>query len=383
MPITQRKINGVLSWVVDFRINGKRVRHKSPVQTIEGAYAFELELQRKYLGSSEENDALPQYSQTLYRDFAERWITEYVAIANKAATLQEKRSALRSRLLPAFGHLPIGAITTGIVDEQVARWRRQGLGMKRINNLVTIFRKSLRCAEEWGLIERAPIIRHYKVMPPLPQFLRPEESARVLAELPSGFWRTFGLFMMTTGARFGETAALRWEDFDLDNALRPYVMIQRAVSLGIVDTTKTPNSRRTIPLIPELTVALRALRHTSKSEWVFPTKDGTFHRPDRCSYVLKNACRRAGLRPITWHKLRHTYATQLMAAGVPLMAIKSLLGHTSLTTTAIYTHVVPDLMWDYVSVLSPSSRIEKSGDQKASMASDRQRPPLELAPNRA
>ena len=177
-----------------------------------------------------------------------------------------------------------------------------------------------------------------------------------------GFWKTFVQLLLTTGLRFGEAAALKWEDLELATD-RPYIMVKRSVCYGIVSEPKTRQSRRTIALIPETAASLRALRaETPKTPWAFMTRTGRLLNSGRSVAVLKRACVNAGVPIVSWHKLRHSCATQLMAEGVPLIAIKEVLGHTNIDVTAIYTHVVPSSMWQYMSVLS-GKNVSQTGGQ--------------------
>lgn len=354
MPILQRK-DRHNAWWVDLRLHGRRIRRKAPVQSLEGAVEYEAKLLAEAAQAEEAGNGLPLHSGSTFAEFAETWMTEYVEIANRVSTVREKQSALRSHLLPAFGGLKLSEITTNIVDAKVAVWVRSGMSVKRSNNLLTILRRSLRCAVEWGLLPQAPIIRHHRYFPPVPKFLTREESWRLVNSMEPGFWRTFVLFLLGTGVRFGEAAALRWEDLDLDSRF-PTVTIRRAVALGVVAEPKTRASRRRIALIHELVLALRAHRYRRpKTEWVFTSPSGTFYRPSSTVRFLQRACLGAGVPVITWHKLRHSCATQLLSTGVPLQAIKELLGHTSLEVTSIYAHVAPNLAWEYMQRLSATS----------------------------
>jgi integrase len=352
MSIYQRKDRHDEWWISLRAHSGRRIRRKARIQSLEGAIQQEQAIRAQLARGQEMLDAFPLYGGSTFAEFAERWMTDYVQIANRASTAEEKRYALRCRLLPAFGRLRLEEISTGLVDAQAANWIKSGLSVKRVNNILTIFRKSLGCAVEWGLLAQVPLIRHHKYFPPIPRFLTREESTRLLDSMEPGFWRTVILFLLRTGARFGEAAALRWEDLALD-ADPPTVRIQRGVCYGNVADTKTKASRRTLVLVPELVIALRALRfRPPDSEWVFTSPSGQFYWPGRCGHVLKNACEKAGVPIISWHKLRHSCATQLLACGAPLPAIKEVLGHTSLEVTSIYTHVAPGLMWEYMKYLS-------------------------------
>lgn len=339
-------------WWVDFRWKGTRVRVRAPLQTKRGAEQHERHLRHQF--SEDQDHGMDPFAgpPPKFKDFAERWMREYVAVHNRRSTTREKRSSLNAHLFPAFGELRLDAITTAKVDMVIAEWQRSGLGAKRICNLLTVLRRCLKTAEEWQLVRVAPRVRSLRVMPPIPVFLTPDETARLLNAISPGFWHTLALFIATTGVRFGEAAGLQWDDLNLD-AEYPCVFIQRAVESGNVDQTKTAAGRRTVPLVPETVAALRL--HPRTSEWVFPSATGIFLRSNHCSVHLTEACRRAGIRRITWHKLRHTVASTLMSKGVPLVVVKSILGHTTVEMTARYTHVDPHVARACIQALSPSS----------------------------
>jgi integrase len=342
-------------WWIDLRANGRRIRRKSPVQSLEGAIEFEQRIKAQLERAHTRVESFMLHSGSTYAEFSESWMTEYVLVANRTSTRVEKQCALRSRLLPAFGHLRLSEISTNLIDAQVAKWIRAGMSIKRANNLLTILRRSIRCAVEWGLIDQMPVIRHHQYFQPVPQYLTRAESRRLLDAMESGMWKTFIRFLLGTGVRFGEAAALKWDDLDLDTRV-PTVTIQRGVAYGVVADPKTQASRRTIVLIPELVITLRAHRYRRpKSEWVFTSPTGKFYRPTSSVKVLKRACKQAGIPVVSWHKLRHSCASQLLARGVPLPAIKEVLGHTSLEVTSIYTHIIPGLMKDYMYLLSDAS----------------------------
>jgi site-specific recombinase XerD len=99
---------------------------------------------------------------------------------------------------------------------------------------------------------------------------------------------------------------------------------------------------RVVPLSEKLLLLLREhYRHTHPNEHLFPGRD-----PDRCisprtvQHVFQKAARRAGItKKVTVHSLRHSYATHLLDFGTDVRTIQLLLGHASLRTTAVYTHV--------------------------------------------
>jgi integrase len=335
-------------WWVDFRYRRRRVRKRSPVQTKRGAEQFERQLRNEFT-EDESHGKDPFVESPTFAEFAERWMREYVGPNNRKSTQREKLGILKCRLVPMFGRSRLADIKTSHVDLAVATWRAAQLSAKRINNILTVLRKALRTSTEWGLLRDSPRIRHLRIDLPPPVYLSRDEYQRVIAAAEPGFWRTLILFILTTGVRFGEAAALRWEDLHFDG-LSPWVFIQRAVEHGYIDAPKTRAGRRPIGLVPETVEALRALPRNG--DWLFKTANDNFLRPGNCINHLFAACDRAGVRRVTWHKLRHTVATELMIRGTPLLVVKDILGHKTLEMTARYAHVAPSVASDYMSILS-------------------------------
>lgn len=179
-------------------------------------------------------------------------------------------------------------------------------------------------------------------------FLTHAEFAKLLGAVTE-FWRPMVEFLVASGARWGEVAALRPENVDLDAGT---VRIQQSWKYGKggyrLGATKTGKSRRTIN-VPKSVLEKLDLSH----EFVFVNRDGG---PVRSHGFLRRVWApaverawpsvdengqptRSPLRPRV-HDLRHTNASWLIQAGVPLPVIQSHLGHESITTTVgTYGHL--------------------------------------------
>ncbi len=84
---------------------------------------------------------------------------------------------------------------------------------------------------------------------------------------------------------------------------------------------------------------------------------------------MKRCCRKAGLREIGWHCLRHTFASHLASQGRSLLEIKELLGHEDIKSTLIYAHLMPERKHEAVAalddLLAPSLRYRGDGVAEA------------------
>jgi integrase len=147
--------------------------------------------------------------------------------------------------------------------------------------------------------------------------------------------------------RIGEVLALTWPAVDL-KAGKLHVWLTLADSDKgqdpILQPPKTKSSRRTIPLPPELLRDLKVWKlrcPRSERDLVFATEEGkSFHRKS-ASKILDGAIAKAEIKRLTPHGLRHSFASLLLAEGVPAPEVSHLLGHKdSYVTLKIYAHFV-------------------------------------------
>lgn len=175
-------------------------------------------------------------------------------------------------------------------------------------------------------IERVPYGKKPKRIPVV---LSRDEVLELLQCIPSRKQRMLLTTMYATGMRVGEAVKLRVTDID-----------SRRMTLLVA--CGKGNKQRLVPLSPKLLTELRLFWQTHRNPvWLFPGV-----RPNKplsaatAGRHLQRVRIRAGLkRRFSTHALRHTFATELLEAGVDLLSIQKILGHRSLNTTANYTHV--------------------------------------------
>lgn len=143
------------------------------------------------------------------------------------------------------------------------------------------------------------------------------------------------------GLRQGELLALRWGDVDFAGHA---LTVARALSLGIESSTKSGRVRR-VPLPDQAAAALDRLSRredfTSPDDLVFCNVLGRNLDGSAVRKRFKRARDAAGLRPLRFHELRHTYGSLLAAAGIDLVTIQAVMGHSALSTTSRYLHARP------------------------------------------
>jgi integrase len=142
-----------------------------------------------------------------------------------------------------------------------------------------------------------------------------------------------------TGLRRGELVALRWRDVDV---ARKKIVVRRSVSAN-EETTSTKSRRaREVPIPEQAAVALRRLAErpdfTEPDDYVFVSRLGRRLDGSAIRRRVERARDAAGLRPLRFHDLRHTYGSLLVAGGVDLASVKAAMGHSRITTTERYLH---------------------------------------------
>lgn len=164
--------------------------------------------------------------------------------------------------------------------------------------------------------------------------------------------------LLYTGLRRGELLALEWRNVDLDGGQLYVIETAYELSDGryIVKEPKTSHSRRTVALPPSLISLLREyhadqillrlqLEETLDSDdFVFSRADGSPLAPNAVTLAFKRIIRKAGLKQIRVHDLRHTHATLMLKAGVHPKIVSERLGHANIGITLdTYSHVLPGL----------------------------------------
>lgn len=147
-----------------------------------------------------------------------------------------------------------------------------------------------------------------------------------------------------TGLRRGELLALRWQDID---AVAGVIRVRRSYRRGEFGTPKSRRSSRAVPLAERVGVELEQHRlrsdFTEQRDLVFAhPSSGRVLDPSRVRKDFQTDREAAGLRPLRFHDLRHTFGTRMAAAGAPLRALQEWLGHSDYKTTMLYADYAPD-----------------------------------------
>lgn len=345
-----RKIKA--SWWVDLRVDRRRYRKRSPENTKAGAEAYEAAIRHKLARGEPIQRAMgaPAQKQT-FKQFAATWLADYVAANNRCSEQLSKKYALSSSLIPFFGRMAIDEITAHDIERYKAHQVRTGYTSKTIRNRLTVLNKCLGTAYEWlNLPAASPKIKWPRCASYRTDYLSPEECELLLGQA-HGVVYEMVLTALRTGMRQGELKGLQWSSIDWPNRS---VAVRHSLDDHLKELVPPKNNReRHIPL--DIDVYAMLHRRKQATGYVFRQQNGKPFNKDRMGHAMRTLCRRAGLRTIGWHTLRHTFASHLAMRGVPVPAIKELLGHSSITTTMRYAHLAPSTLRMAIDMLNPKT----------------------------
>ena len=314
--------------------NKKRVYGTPSLNTKAAAQADERRTIERILRGEESG---PGKEVPRFEDFAKVFLRDYARTHNKVSTVMAKECVLRTKLVPHFGGKRLSEIRVADIERLKSkllspRGKKKPLSKKTVNNALGVLNKMLGYAVELELIESFPKIRFLKVPKADVEFLDFKDAMRLFeaAESEADVFAMIGLGL-EAGLRVGEIRGLVWDDIDL---ARRRLRVARTIYRGHVGSTKGGRSRW-IPMSRRVYEGLKAVRALSQLQgsWVFLGKSGRHLTRGEADAKLWRQCRKAGVRKIGWHTLRHTFCSHLAMRGAAARAIQELAGHASITTT--------------------------------------------------
>ena len=323
---------------VSFTLSGKRCREtldlKPTPANIKYATRLVADIKKQiangtfeYATSFPSSKQAPASNHTTFQALAEKWLELHVL---EHSTRIVYRNYLKV-WCAAFGAKPLATITVEDIKRVIAARVESGTSPKTINNQLDPMRGVFTFAVESGIIKTSPAarVKRLPIQKALPDPFSKDEMERVLVWMQHHApeeveaWYAVAFF---TGLRPSEQCPLRWEDVVGDR-----LRVERAFVRGKMKSTKTRRERY-VDLSPRAQQRLNGL--TSISEFVFATKDGTFHteislRTMHVKYWVP-CLMELGIRHRSPYHTRHTYATVNLMAGVNPAYISRQLGHSSL-----------------------------------------------------
>ena len=241
-------------------------------------------------------------------------------------------------------------LTEAQIVRHLARLTEKGLSPSKLNMLINALKYYFRTVlKRDGFELRLPRPRkEYR----LPSVLSMEECIRIFSHVDNPKHKLLLLLGYGAGMRRSEIASLKWQDILFDEHK--------------IHIKQTKGNKDRVVMLPFSIVAyLRNYRTLYPSDdWVFTGQyKGEALSGSTVQAVMKQAVTKAGLeKKATVHTLRHSFATHLLESGTDIRYIQQLLGHSSIKTTMIYTHITPKAAKN---IISPLDRLPGAPDIRA------------------
>jgi len=268
----------------------------------------------------------------------------------KKSSISAYMLLIENHLLPAFGNKH--NVEESEAQAFVFQKLEQGLSHKTIKDILIVLKMVLKFGaknkwlqlHEWDI--KYPTEREKQFI----EVLSRTHQKKLMQHIQEHFtFRNLGvLICLCSGMRIGEICALTWDDIDTDNGIinirrtiqRIYIIEEgiRKTEL-LLDTPKTKNSIREVPMNKDLIKMLKPIKKIVNSTFFVITNDARPTEPRTYRTYYKNLMDALEMPKLKFHGLRHSFATRCIESKCDYKTVSVLLGHSNITTTLnLYVH---------------------------------------------
>ena len=342
-----RRPNSPYYWAKWRDTDGRIRRGSTRCRDSRGAEAFLRREEGKAAESVPAERGAPLF------DLIERW-TRQIQPHSAPRYLDTIGMYIRAHIAPFFGDIPVTDVTAESVGGYARHRLQQKVQPQTVNKELITIRRLLAFCEEVGAIQHVPRIRAIRVVKkPAWHLLTDEQVDAFLDALPPKL-RPYFTVAAFTGMRRDELWHVRWMDVDLDKRnvhVRPYG-----------SWSPKDKKARVVPMHERVHEVLSSMPQGLPLTPIFGS-----HRHEK---AMQTAGKKAGLGRFRLHDLRHSFASNLLAAGADPVAVRDILGHASLTTTNEYSHSTMARMKKAVGLLASKGPSRSPGGRVIQIVRD-------------
>lgn len=257
---------------------------------------------------------------------------------------------LENHIFPSFGECD--TLNDSRVQDFVLRKLDSGLCVKTVKDILIVLKMVTRFGVKNGWMNYCEWDIKYPTTESSNEIevLTVANHRKILEFVKLNFtFRNLGIYIsLTTGLRIGEICGLKWSDIDVVNGtITVRRTIERIYIIDgenkhtelIVNTPKTKNSCRDIPMCKELMAIVKPLKKVVNDDFYVLTNDEKPTEPRTYRNYYHRLMRRLGIPRLKYHGLRHSFATRCIESNCDYKTVSVLLGHANITTTLnLYVH---------------------------------------------
>jgi integrase len=351
---------GARSWELKFDVgvdaSGKR---KTRYASFRGTKR-DAQIELAKLVAAADAGTLAEPSKTTVGAYLQAWMNGPHGLAGKTA--ERYRQLIEAQIIPHLGTVAIQKLKPAHIADWhgklIAGGGKDGrpLSSRTVGHAHRVLHRALARAAETELVSRnvASIIKPPKVEEAEVESLKADEIDAVLKGLNDHPLEPIGVLALSSGARRGEILALAWKNVDLNAGTMKIERSLEQTRAGLrFKAPKTKHGRRTVSLPPVALDALRAHRRRQlevrvalgqgklePDALVFSTIEGGPLAPNNLSRDWARFVKARKLPSISFHGLRHSHVSALIAAGVDVLTVSRRIGHASaVVTMKVYAHL--------------------------------------------
>lgn len=284
-------------------------------------------------------------------------ISEIIKLWENDKKLYVKKSTYSAYLLLIENHInPYFADKEQITEEDVQKFvlteLRKGLSQKSIKDIIIVLKMILKFAVKQKLLSYNEIEIKFPTVGEKTdlEVLNKNDHKKIINYLQENFtFKNLGIYIcLSTGMRIGEICGLLWSDIDVESGIikvrrtvqRIYVIDGETRHTEIlIDTPKTKNSIRDIPMTTELYKIIKPLKKVVNNDFYVITNEAKPTEPRTYRNYYERLIKRLGIPKLKFHGLRHSFATRCIESKCDYKTVSVILGHSNISTTLnLYVH---------------------------------------------
>ena len=321
------------NWYIDFTFHGQRIREMIGPSR-KGA---EKVIAKRKAGIAENKflDVRKDPEPVKFHEFAKEYLQWDKA--NKKPSSYSRDLYTMRIFDKEFESKNIQDITTWQIEKYKTK-RREKFKPATVNRELALLKHMFSKAVEWKRLKENPANKTVKFLKGAVnrvRYLMPDEFQTALSNCED-FLKPIVIVAVHTGMRKGEILGLRWDQVNFEQKI-----------ITIVDTKN--HERRDIPMDETVKATLRGME--KKGDLVFSIKDGKPIYPMKVHNAFSKALKASNITDFRFHDLRHTFASNLVMAGVKIEKVQKLMGHKMIAMTQRYVHLSPGYLAESVKVL--------------------------------
>ena len=268
----------------------------------------------------------------------------------KKSTYSAYMLLIENHILPAFGDMD--KIQEADVQSFVFEKLELGLSQKSIKDILIVLKMVLKFGAKGDLFDYKPFDIKFPTQREKQsiEVLSRTDQKKIMNYVQTHFtFRNLGIYVcLAGGMRIGEICALTWDDINTDTgiiSIRRTIQRVYVVEAGsrhtevILDTPKTRNSIRDIPMTRELSRILKPIKKIVNKDFFVLTNEAKPTEPRTYRSYFKQFIKALDIPELKFHGLRHSFATRCIESECDYKTVSVLLGHSNITTTLnLYVH---------------------------------------------